>query len=267
MKLFELKIARASIFKILIEAMKEILTETVFRVKKDGIVVIDIDSSQAVLVKIHLAASKFEEYTVHEDIDIGVEMITLYKILKSTGTNDTLTLSMDDSNRSQLNIRIDNGKKGSKSISQMKLSDLDAVTYNIDTVKFDTVITLPSQDFQQICRDMDNYSDKTIITKVENELQFSCSSDTINKQITYMIGTCDDGRLGDGLSYLKNDDPEEIIRGVFLLEHLMSFTKCTNLCNYVELNLRNDYPLIIKYSVGDLGTIRLCLAQNNVGVK
>ena len=262
MKLFEIKTANASIFKILIEAMKEILTETIFRIDKDGILVTDIDNTQSVLLKMHLAKGKFEEFTVNKPIEIGVEMITLYKLLKSTGNNDSLTLSMDDSNRSQLNIRIDNGKKGSKSISQMKLSDLDATLYDIDKVQFDTVITLPSQDFQQICRDMGNYSDKMIITKVENELQFSCSSDTINKQITYMIGTSE-----DGLSYLKNDDPEEIIRGVFLLDHLMSFTKCTNLCNYVELNLRNDYPLIIKYSVGDLGTIRLCLAQNNVEMK
>jgi proliferating cell nuclear antigen len=263
MKLFEIKTANASIFKILIEAMKEILTETIFRISKDGIIVTDIDNTQSVLVKLHLAKNKFEEFFVDKPIEIGIEMITLYKLLKSTGNNDSLTLSMDDSNRSQLNIRIDNGKKGSKSISQMKLSDLDAVLYDIEKVQFDTVITLPSPDFQQICRDMGNYSEKMIITKVEDELQFSCSSDTINKQIIYKIGTTE----GDGLSYLKNDDPEEIIRGVFLLEHLMSFTKCTNLCNYVELNLRNDYALIIKYSVGDLGTIRLCLAQNNVEMK
>jgi len=266
MKLFEIKTANASIFKILIEAMKEILTETIFRISKDGILVADIDSTQTVLVKMHLARNKFEEFTISdtvETIEIGVEMITLFKILKNIGNSDSLTLSMDDLNRSQLNIRIDNGKKGSKSISQMKLSDLDAVQYDIDSVNFDTVITLPTQDFQQICRDMGSYSDKMIITKVENELQFSCSSDTINKQITYQIGSSE----GYGLSYLKNDDPDEIIRGVFLLEHLQSFTKCTNLCNYVELNLRNDFPLIIKYSIGDLGTIRLCLAPNNIVIK
>lgn len=263
MKLFEIKTANANIFKILIEAMKEILTETTFRISDDGILVTDIDSSQSVLVKMHLVKEKFEDFIVNENVDIGIEMLTLYKLLKCTGNNDALTLSMDDSSRDHLNIRIDNGKKGSKSISQMKLSDLDAVFYDIDSVKFTTIITLPSQDFQQICRDMGNYSDKIIITKVEHELQFSCSSDTINKQITYQIGEAED----EGLSYLKNEEPDEIIRGCFLLEHLLSFTKCTNLCNYVELYLMNDYPLIIKYSVADLGTIRLCLAQNNVVMK
>lgn len=261
-KLFEIKTANASIFKILIEAMKEILTETIFHITEEGIVVTDIDNSQSVLVKMHLASGKFEEYTVNKPVEIGIELITLYKLLKSTGGHDSLTLSMDDSNTSQLNIRIDNGKKGSKSISQMKLSDLNANFYDLEAIKYDTVITLPTQDFQQICRDMTNHSDKMIITKVENELQFSAAGDSTNKQTTYMIGASE-----DGFSYLKNDDPEEIIRGAFLLEHLMSFTKCTNLCNYVELNLKNDFPLIIKYSVGDLGTIRLCLAQNIVVMK
>jgi len=267
MKLFEIKTANANIFKILIEALKEILTETIFRITKDGILVTDIDNTQSVLVKLQLSKNKFEEFTVNTPIDIGIEMVTFYMLLKCIGNNDSLSLSMDDKNRSLLNICIDNGKKGCRSVSQMKLSDLDAELYDIDTVKFDTVISLPTQDFQKICRDMSSYSNKIIITKVENELQFSCSSDTVNKQVTYLIGSNQEETDGESerdiLTYLKNDEPDEIIRGVFLLSHLMSFTKCTNLCNYVELNLRNDYPLIIKYSIGDLGTIRLCLGQNN----
>ena len=33
----------------------------------------------------------------------------------------------------------------------------------------------------------------------------------------------------------------------------------TNLCSNIELYLKNDYPLIIKYSVASLGDIKLCL--------
>lgn len=260
MKLFEIKTANANIIKILIEAMKDILTETIFKINKDGITVVDIDSTQTVLLKLHLMKEKFEVFTFVEDIEIGIEMITFYKLLKSTGNNDSLTLSMDDSNRSLLNIRIDNGKKGSKSVSQMKLSDLDNHQYDLDSIKFPTIITLPSQDFQQICRDMSSYSNKMVITKVENELQFSCSSDNINKQITYPIGSDENNEDDNKGLIIKNDNSEEIIQGVFLLEHLLSFTKCTNLCNYVELRLKNDFPLVIKYSVADLGDIKLWLA-------
>ena len=57
----------------------------------------------------------------------------------------------------------------------------------------------------------------------------------------------------------------EIYQGIFNLKYLVMFTKCTNLSNVIELYLKNDYPLIIQYSVGSLGLIKLCLApqQNN----
>ena len=45
------------------------------------------------------------------------------------------------------------------------------------------------------------------------------------------------------------------------LKNLNVFTKCTGLCNNIELFLKNDFPLIIKYSVADLGQIYLCCSQ------
>jgi proliferating cell nuclear antigen len=62
------------------------------------------------------------------------------------------------------------------------------------------------------------------------------------------------------MAFIKNENPDEIVQGVFALKHLVLFGKCTNLCNSIELYLKNDYPLIIKYSVASLGEIKLCLA-------
>ena len=44
------------------------------------------------------------------------------------------------------------------------------------------------------------------------------------------------------------------------LKYLVLFSKCTNLCNSVELFLKNDFPLITKYNIASLGEIKLCLA-------
>lgn len=38
------------------------------------------------------------------------------------------------------------------------------------------------------------------------------------------------------------------------------FTRCTNLSTNIEMYLKNDYPLIIKYAVANLGEIKLCLS-------
>jgi proliferating cell nuclear antigen len=52
----------------------------------------------------------------------------------------------------------------------------------------------------------------------------------------------------------------EIVQGIFQLKHLVLFTKCTSLCPSIELYLKNDYPLILRYTVANLGEIRLVLA-------
>ena len=45
-----------------------------------------------------------------------------------------------------------------------------------------------------------------------------------------------------------------------MLKTFGAFSKCTNLCNCVELYHKNDFPLIIKYTIASLGEIKLCLA-------
>jgi proliferating cell nuclear antigen len=52
----------------------------------------------------------------------------------------------------------------------------------------------------------------------------------------------------------------EIVQGVFQLKHLVLFTKCTTLCPSIELYLKNDYPLILRYMVANLGEVKLVLA-------
>jgi proliferating cell nuclear antigen len=58
----------------------------------------------------------------------------------------------------------------------------------------------------------------------------------------------------------KNTNANEIVQGLFQLKHLVLFTKCTSLCPSIELYLKNDYPLILRYTVANLGEVKLVLA-------
>jgi hypothetical protein len=52
----------------------------------------------------------------------------------------------------------------------------------------------------------------------------------------------------------------EIVQGIFELKYLVLFTKCTNLCTSTQIHLKNDYPLVLRYMVANLGEVRLVLA-------
>ena len=251
--LIEIKTVQASAFRILVEALKEILTDANFEIDETGIKMIAMDSSHTVLVHLKLTSDKFESYKCVEKRIIGINMINLFRIIKTMNNNDTLVLFLEKSNDSVLGIKIENSEKNTTSTFRLNLMDLNEDTITIPPATFESVITMPSADFQKIIRDMHNYADFIDIKSVEDHLIFSCKGDFCSQE-TIM------GETSTGMNFIENQKPDQIIQGIFALKHLVLFGKCTNLCNSIQMFLKNDYPLIIKYTVASLGEIKLCLA-------
>ena len=253
--ILEIKTVQASAFRILVEALKEILTDANFECDETGIKMIAMDSSRTVLVHLKLHADKFESYMCKEKRVLGISMINFFRIIKTMNNNDTLTLFLEKEKDSVLGIRIENSEKNTTSTFYLNLMDLHVDNIQIPSVEFESVITMPSTDFQKTIRDMHNYADLIDIKSVEDHLIFSCNGDFCSQET--IIGETD-----TGMNFAKNKKPDEIIQGEFALKHLVLFGKCTNLCNSIQMFLKNDYPLVIKYTVASLGEIKLCLAPS-----
>ena len=252
--ILEVKTVQAGAFRILIEALKEILTDANLEFDSSGMKVMAMDSSHTVLVHLKLNADNFEHYNITKNkVVIGINMINFFKLIKTMGNSDTLTLFVKENNESKLGITLENNEKKLKTQYELNLMDLDEDNMKIPPAEFPSVITMPSVDFQKICRDMHNLSDDIEIQSIGSELQFKCKGEFAS-QLTVL------GETDLGMSYVMNKTPDEIIQGMFALKHLVLFSKCTNLCPSIELYLKNDYPLIIKYLVASLGEIKLCLA-------
>ena len=251
----ELRTVQSSAFKILMEAMKELLTDTSIEFDETGMKIISMDNTHVVLVHLKLHASEFEYYQCESKIVIGVNMLNMYKLIRAINSNDILTLYIDSSDMNHLGIKIENGEKNTKTNYQLNLLDLDNQKIMIDAADFNTTITLPSIDFQKICRDMKNIAEFVEMKNVDTQLILSCKGDFCSQET--IIADNDTGNI------ISTKNSEEIVQGIFNLQYLVLFTKCTNLCNTVELFLKNDYPLLIKYTVASLGEIKLALAPTN----
>lgn len=254
MNIFELKTVQSGAFRVLIEALKEILTEANIVFDENGLKIMAMDSSHTVLVHLKLDACKFEKYICESRCVVGVSMINFFKLIKTMTNNDSLTLFIDSDDPNTLGIKIENGDKNSISSYKLNLMDLNEDTFDIPSTEFDFVITMPSIDFQKFCRDMNNLAEIIEIKCVGQQLIFSCKGDFAEQETIV-------GEANNGMSFIStNTNEESIVQGFFVLKHLVMFTKCTNLSNTVDLYLKNNYPLIICYNVGSLGVLRLCLA-------
>jgi proliferating cell nuclear antigen len=256
-----MKTVQISPFRILMTALKDILTETNIVFQPDGIRIVNMDKSHTVLVHLHLAADKFELYNCKkEKIVIGVTMIHLHKLINSIDNNDTLTMYIEESDYSDgivshLALKFENGHIKQCKTQKLKLIEPDTEDIHIPDVTFSSIINMPSADFQKIIRDLAFISDKLEICSVGQELIFRCKGHFAEAEIRRVESSDDAGAM----SFISSQDSTKVVQGVFSLTTLGYFVKCTNLCTHIEVYLDNDRPLVVKYNVASLGEIRMAL--------
>ena len=254
--LFNIKTVQSGAIRILIEALKEILTDGNFVFDKTGIKLMAMDSTHTILIHMKLDADNFECFHCKNKIVAGINMLNFFKLIKTMTNSETLTLFMEKNDENHLGIRINNLEKNSQTIYKLNLLDMDNENINIPPAEFETELTLPSNDFQKIIRDMINIGENIDIKSIGAKLVLNCNGDFASQE-TILKET------DNGLTFNQIISKEQPVQGIYSLKYLLLFTKCTNLCNLIHLYIKNDYPLIIKYSVASLGQIKLCLAQNN----
>lgn len=273
--ILELKTTQTGSIKTLIDTLNSLLTDVnltfyPYYVKSEnsettedeqkkvgGVVIKELNKTSSILIHCKLDADQFEYYNYNYEyskIVIGINLNNFLKCIKCMTHFDTMTWKIDSEDINKLIMILENEKE--KKIFKMNLMDMEDANYEIEPVKFPYCINLPSQDFQKYCKDMASATDK---------IELKCTRDNL-----FLSGK---GELGimdfelnpskGGLNIEQNtDNPDEIVQGLFELKYLIIFTRCTNLCNQVNLFLKNNYPLIVKYSVAALGEIKLVLSPS-----
>jgi len=255
-----IKTVQIAPFRTLMTALKDILLETNITFEPDGIRIINMDKSHTILAHLYLAAQNFEFYECKkEKIIIGVNMFHLFKLINSIDNDDTLTMYIENSDYvdgivSHLALKFENGEIKQCKTQKLRLIEPEPEELQYPDVKFSSIINLPSVDFQKIIRDLSCISDKLEIKSVGNELIFKCSGQFASAEIHRAES---DGSMG----FILKQDSSKVIQGEFSLKNLGYFIKCTNLCQQIEVYLENDLPLVVKYDVASLGSIKLCLSN------
>ena len=188
----EMKTVQIAPVRTLMTALKDILLETniIFnqeytdssgKVIPAGIRVINMDKSHTILAHLFLDALKFEHfYCKYPKIVIGVNMLHLFKLINTIDNDDTLTIYIEEKDYSDgiveyLGLKFENGDIKQSKIQKLKLIEPDEEELDMPSVKFSSIINLPSTDFQKIIRDLSNISERLEIKSVGNELVFSCT--------------------------------------------------------------------------------------------
>jgi proliferating cell nuclear antigen PCNA len=279
--ILELKTTQSAAIKVLIDTLNSLLTDVNFvfypNIIEDeielnyettenkqsqigGVIIKEINNTGTILVYTRLDADKFDLYNYNyhkKKLTIGINLNNLLKCLKCMSHFDIMTWCIDNDDMNKFIIILESNEKKEKKIFKLNLMDLQEEKYDIEPIDFPYSFTLPSQDFHKYCKDMFSTTDKIEIICTHNKVVFSGTGEL--GLVEFEIG-----ETNGGLSIERNCNCiDDIVQGLFQLRFLIIFTKCTNLCNYVTLYLKNDYPLIVMYSIAGLGSIKLVLSPND----
>ena len=262
---------------------------------KGGMYITALNSNSNILVRLHLEADKFGHYKcdpVQDEnkkyIVLGVNMSNLFKLIKFLNNDDDLYMIFNKKSMNQLNLRYVNKAKKRVSDYYLNLLDLKEENIMIGKQKFDFVIMMPSNDFHSLIKNMSIIADHVDIkfcsTNGNYSLIFSCEGEFASQHSTFHTSynnasDQDPNNYGEEnvinvLKYEKENgengetdaavnEKENIVQGLYELKALSLFSRCSQMCPTIELYIRNDSPLVIKYKVADMGTVHLILSPIN----
>ena len=234
---------QASAFKSTFEVLKDILNDVNIYFRPQGMYIVTLDTARTSLIDLFLAADNFEEYQCdQEEIIAGINISNTFKLMKTITNNDVIKLEINS--KEFMDIEITSESKKTSTKFQLKLLDINENSIEVPDVMMSTITTLPSADFQRLCRDMSNIGTDIEIRRIGDQIKFRCDGDFANQETSI---DCLD------------ESPE--IMGTYSLKYLNIFTKATSMCASVQIiQETGNRFLILKYNVANLGELKFYLA-------
>ncbi|KAK8377140.1 hypothetical protein O3P69_013648 [Scylla paramamosain] len=251
--MFEARLVKGSLLKNVLDAIKDLLKQASWDCADSGIQLQAMDSSHVSLVSVNLKAEGFDKYRCDRNLIMGMDLSSMSKILKCAANDDIITMKAQD-NADTVTFMFESPNQEKVSDYEMKLMNLDQEHLGIPETQYACVVKMPSAEFARICRDLSNFGESICIACTKEGIKFYAAGD---------IGTANI-KLAQTTSVDKEDaviiDLQEPVTLTFSCHYLNMFIKATPLSQQVSLSMSPDVPLVVEYTIHDLGHIQYFLA-------
>ena len=263
-KILHLKIEEVSSLKIIIETLTKIVSETVWIIHnpKDtknnfrGLEIATADPTRSVFVKIRIDITEFAEFNCkYEKHEIGVNLEKLNKIIKFVEKDDIINMCLTENDLQCLIIDIERAMtKGKKSL-KFPLIDLEQDNKPTKKEEYEKIVSTSPGIYKKIFKEYDDFENVKIKCTKKNIL-FTYKDDTgteINDE--YILDE-------DGIN-IENFSSDNDFVGVYPINNLILFGKCANLCENLQIYMKNKDRLVVKLLTTSFGTITISLPPVN----
>jgi proliferating cell nuclear antigen PCNA len=208
-----------------------------------------MDSGHVSIIELNIPNTWFNKYThlnERKNITIGINTITLFKILSTRDKSQNIEINYDLDNSDKISISFTSEDKSvfDKQFS-VPLMDLDVDTLSIPEMEYQAEFNLASANFASLMNQLKLFGDTMGIECSEEKIQLSSESLELGK-MSVEINI-------DDLNSFAIDEGEKLDLS-FSLNHLYNVAQFHKLSKQIELKFSNNYPMKILYYLGDDNT-------------
>jgi proliferating cell nuclear antigen len=177
--MFECTLENGDLFRKIILALSDLVTEGNFMVDSSHISFQGMDSSHVSLCAMSLRQTGFSDYRCDRDITLGLNFQSLTKVLKCMSAKDSLSIRYEEDTDLVLLI-FEDPKESRISNFELKLMDIDAEQLGIPDTEYGCTVKMPASEFQRICRDLSAIGDSVEIAVTKDGVMFGVAGNIGN---------------------------------------------------------------------------------------
>ncbi len=240
--MLKLTISDANSWKRSVDAIAALIDEGTFEFTEDGMALKAMDPSQIAMVDFEMPKKAFRVYNISEKQSVGIDFSELSRVMRRAHPDDTIHIELKEN---KLEI-IFEGKGKSK--RRFLLPVIDATAHpNKPKIEFDVVVKMPANDVKEVLADVELVSNYVVFEADAKGLRISSESESGKAEIDLSKDT---------LIELK---AKQAARAMFPLEYLKNMTRNTDVATVIQISLKKDNPLEMKYTIGE-GSVTYFLA-------
>jgi proliferating cell nuclear antigen len=128
--------------------------------------------------------------------------------------------------------------------------DIDSESLNILEMSYASVVSLPSEEFQRIVRDLQCLGDVCTITAKGDSINFSAAGDLGSGGVLLRTMSGEGNQVGPVTVSISED-----LELSFALRYLHLFSKASPLAGEVTLSMNHNEPMMVTYRIGTNGKL------------
>jgi proliferating cell nuclear antigen PCNA len=242
---------KKDLFIAIFQVLKSCSSQIFLQVTSEKLHIQGMDKSHICLYDVSITKNWFNDYKVDKSIKISFDSSTFYQIIsnKSDGCNIIIHLSSEDNLNIDL-ITLNHIKGEFNKYFKLPLCEYDYEEMSIPTCDYDAEFSISSKKICEILSQMLAFG---------ADINIDCSEEK--------IALVTNGTTGEMSVDISTDDVSEYciiedqqINLTYSLSYISKMCLTNKLSNEIDFFISSEYPMKIKYNLGDESTLLFFIA-------